>query len=129
MPSRNPKDLSPLLQEFWPKLRTEYMTRFPGCAIFLTCTYRSPDEQAAIFAKNAPGHVLTRCDGVKVKSKHNTVPSLAFDVAISHMGVVQWNEEFYKPLGPMIASLGYSDTVRWGGYFSFRDYPHFEAVG
>lgn len=128
MPSRDPKYLNPLLQEFWPKLRAWYMGKFPGRAIFLTCTHRTPEEQAAIFAQNKPGHILTRCDGVKIKSKHNEMPAQAFDIAISEKGIVQWKEVYYIPLGRAIEELGYKDRVRWGGWFSFRDYPHFEVI-
>lgn len=128
MASRDPKDLAPLLQEFWPKLRAWYIGKFPGRAIFLTCTHRTPEEQAEIFAKNRPGKILTRCDGVNIKSKHNELPALAFDVAISERGVVQWREDYYLPLGKAILELGYKDRIRWGGWFSFRDYPHFEVI-
>lgn len=128
MPSRDPKLLHPLLQEFWPKLRAWYMTKFPGRAIFLTATYRSPEEQLALFKQNRPGRILTRCDGTKIKSNHNLNPSKAFDVAVSEKGVVQWQEVYYIPMGRAIQELGYEGRIRWGGWFSFRDYPHFEVI-
>lgn len=128
MPSRKIEDCEPLLQEFWLKLRKWYMTKFPGRAIFLTATYRSPEEQAEIFAKNKPGRILTRCDGTKIKSNHNFNPSKAFDVAVSEKGVVQWQEVYYIPLGRAIQELGYEGRIRWGGWFSFRDYQHFEVI-
>ena len=128
MASRDPKDLTPLLAEFWPKLRAWYMNKFPGRALILTCTHRTPEEQAAIFARNAPGRILTRCDGYKIKSKHNELPALAFDVAVAERGAVVWREDYYVPLGAAIKALGYEGRVRWGGWFSFRDYPHMEQI-
>lgn len=127
MPSRDPGDLNPTLQIFWPKLKGWYETKFPDRKLILTCTHRSVKEQQGIFKQNAPGHILTRCDGIKNKSKHNYLPSQAFDVAVVIGGKAQWQEIFYIPLGRAIGELGYSDRVRWGGHFSFRDYPHFEV--
>lgn len=127
MASRDPKELDPLLQEFWPVLRAWYMKKFPGRAIFLTATYRSPEEQAALFAQNKAGKIVTRCDGVTNKSLHNYKPARAFDVAVSEKGVVQWQEIYYVPLGRAISELGYEGRIGWGGWFSFRDYPHFEV--
>jgi len=128
MPSRDPKLLTDMLQYFWPALRACYMKKFPGRALFLTCTHRTPEEQQAIFAQNKPGHILTRCDGINNLSKHNYSPAQAFDVAVSEKGIVQWDPSYYLPLGAMIKELGYETKVRWGGHFSFRDYPHFEAI-
>ena len=128
MPSRDPKLLTPLLQEFWPLLRNWYMKKYPGRAIFLTCTHRPVKEQAAIYAKNAPGRILTRCDGVIKVSKHNYQPAKAFDVAISIKGKVVWEDGFYTPLGGAIKDLGYEDKVRWGGWWTFHDFPHFEET-
>jgi hypothetical protein len=128
MPSRDPKDLAPLLQEFWPKLRAWYMGKYPGRALILTCTHRTPAEQAAIYAQNKPGRILTRCDGVNTLSKHNHLPALAFDVAVCEKGVAQWREDYYMPLGAAIKELGYEGRVRWGGWWTFKDYPHLEIV-
>ena len=128
MPSRDIKDCTPLLQEFWPRLQAWYKAKFPAHALILTCTHRTPQEQAAIFAQNKPGRILTRCDGTKIKSKHNAFPAQAFDVAVLDGGRVTWNDRYYVPLGLAIKELGYEGRIRWGGSFSFRDYPHFESI-
>jgi hypothetical protein len=128
MPSRDIKDCEALLQEFWPKLERWYIQKYGGKYLFLTCTARSVEEQQAIFAKNAPGSILTRCDGVKNKSKHNYEPAQAFDVAVSDGKQTLWQEEFYIGLGSAIKDIGYEGRIRWGGWFSFRDYPHFEVI-
>lgn len=105
------------------------MAKFPGRALFLTCTHRTTEEQAALFAQNKPGAILTRCDGVKIKSKHNAMPAEAFDVAISEKGVVKWEDSYYLCLGDSIKELGYDGKIRWGGWFSsFRDRPHMETI-
>jgi len=96
--------------------------------VFLTHTYRSPEEQKAIYNRNKPGRVLTRCDGYVIKSKHNYTPSKAFDIAVKDKGIVKWEDTYYMNLGTAISELGYTGKVRWGGWFSFRDYCHFEVV-
>ena len=128
MPSRDIKDCVPLLQEFWPKVKGWYEGKFPGRTIFLTCTFRTVKEQQEIFAQNRPGRVFTRCDGIKNKSNHNLIPSQAIDVAVSIKGRVVWEDEFYTPLGGAVKDLNYTDRIRWGGWFSFHDFPHFETI-
>ena len=134
MPSRDSADLCPRLQEFWPKLKGWYEAKFPERELFLTCTHRSVKEQQEIYKRNRPGAILTRVDGIKVKSKHNYKPAHAFDVAVRIKGaspegpVVVWQEVYYIPLGRAISELGYSGRIRWGGWWSFRDYPHFETL-
>jgi hypothetical protein len=131
MASRDPELLCVTLQVFWRKLQAWYQAKFPDRELFLTCTYRSPEEQRALYKQNRPGKILTRCDGVKVRSKHNFSPAHAFDVAVrfkGNKGRVEWQEVFYIPLGRAIAELGYEGRIRWGGWFSFRDYPHFEVL-
>src|SRR3990167_8469395 len=99
MPSRDPAELVPTLQEFWKELKAWYETKFPDRQLILTCTHRTPAEQAEIFAANKPGNILTRCDGYKILSKHNHKPSEAFDVAVLEKGKAQWQEVYYIPLG------------------------------
>ena len=128
MPSKDIQDCDPKLISFWYALKKWYQDKFPAREIFLTCTYRSPAEQAEIFAKNKPGIILTRCDGAKVKSKHNYKPARALDCAISENGKVKWQEDYYSPIGDAIKELGYSKSIRWGGVFSFSDPQHIELL-
>lgn len=135
MPSRDPNDLCPELQEFWPKLKAAYEAKFPNRRIFLTCTYRSVEEQASIFAQNdKTGHILTKCDGIKMKSLHNYKPARAFDFAVQMIGSLEgmrtvWDVPYYKDAADMIVPLGYGGKVRSGGWFvSFKDWPHMEVV-
>ena len=116
-----------MLQVFWGKLKAWYETKFPDRKLTLTCTHRSVEEQQAIFKQNEPGKILTHCDGVIKKSKHNYLPAQAFDVAVIIDGKAQWQEIFYIPMLKAISELGYSERIRAGGNFSFRDWPHLEA--
>ena len=131
-PSRNPEDLAPLLRDFWFKLKARYEDKFPARRLFLTTTYRSPEEQLAIFRQNGvDGHILTKCDGFKIKSKHNYKPSHAFDFAVSLIGGLEgpktvWDEKYYKDAADLIKELGMEKQIRSGGWFTFRDWPHME---
>lgn len=125
MPSRDPLDLCPTLQVFWPKLRDWYEEKFPGRRLILTCTHRTKDEQRVLFSMNdSTGKIVTRCDGVKTLSKHNYYPSHAFDVAVIINERAKWDESLFTPIGKAIEELNYSDRISWGGNWSFRDYPH-----
>jgi peptidoglycan L-alanyl-D-glutamate endopeptidase CwlK len=129
-PARDPKKLTPLLREFWPKLKEAYEKAYPGRFLFLSCTYRSPEEQKALYDQNRPGRVLTRCDGFDRLSNHNYDPARAFDCFIVIDNRAVWEPVYYTVLGKMIKELGYEGKIRWGGWFSsFKDYPHFEEMG
>lgn len=129
MPSRDPKDLCITLQIFWPKLKAWYEAKFPERRLILTCTHRTVEEQQALFKQNAKtGKIVTQLDGINKLSKHNYLPALAMDIAVVISGKAEWGVDFYKPLGGAIGELGFNGKIRWGGWFSFRDFPHFETI-
>ena len=132
MASRDPEKMCPMLRHFWWRLSAWYIKKFPDRNLILTATYRTPKEQFSIFKRNRPGMILTKCDGYEKKSKHNYLPSHAFDVAVmapqgAYGKVVVWEEEYYKPFAEAMAFLDPQGKFRWGGNFSFKDYPHFEV--
>jgi peptidoglycan L-alanyl-D-glutamate endopeptidase CwlK len=63
------------------------------------------------------------------KSKHNSMPSKAIDIAPYP---IDWkNIERFKELGALMKKIAAEKGIalRWGGDFkSFKDYPHFELV-
>jgi peptidoglycan LD-endopeptidase CwlK len=129
MASRDPKDLCLLLQWAWPLVKAEYEKRFPDRELFLICTHRPIEEQKIIYAQNKPGHILTRCDGVKNLSRHNYLPSHALDAGVKVKGKVVWEDKYYEPLGKVLVALGLEKRIRWGGWWvSFRDRPHLETI-
>lgn len=100
--------------------------------IFLTCTYRSNEEQDADYAKGrtTPGNIVTNAKGGE--SMHNfTLPdgtpaSKAFDFAIKNRdGSVDWNASdpaWHKAIAIGI-DLGLTSGSQWK---SLKDNPHFE---
>ena len=97
-----------------------------GHDLLITCTSRSTDEQAALYAqgRTKPGPIVTQLDGTTHKSKHNLVPSKAIDVAVVVGGKVSWDAAQYAPLGPLAEHYG----LVWGGsWHTLKDYPHLEV--
>jgi peptidoglycan L-alanyl-D-glutamate endopeptidase CwlK len=101
-----------------------------GIPFMFTCTYRSQEEQDALFAqgRTKPGRKVTWVR----HSKHQD--RLAFDIAILKDGKPTWdvkvdvsNDDLpdYEQAGEIGESLG----LRWGGRFKTRDLPHFEFKG
>lgn len=77
MASRDLQDADQSLAAAFLKVQSLFEETFPHFELKPTCTYRSVDEQKALFALGR-----TRCDGVTNPSKHNVLPSKAIDVGI-----------------------------------------------
>ena len=69
------------------------------------------------------------------KSRHNSYPSMACDVAPYVGGAVSWDWKYYHLLAPHIkatwarlkAEGKVSGTLEWGGdWHSFKDGPHWQ---
>jgi len=113
------------LRTLWPEIHFAYVADHPGHEALLTCTYRSPTEQRALYAKGrtAPGQIVTNCDGLQMLSKHNHFLSLALDFCIVINGKVSWDAAEYEPVGRLAEARG----LVWGGSWAhFRDCPHIE---
>jgi peptidoglycan L-alanyl-D-glutamate endopeptidase CwlK len=122
MASRDKKDLHIELVYAFEKAADKYKTLYPNASQpFLTCTYRSREEQNQLFAKRPK--VTNAKAG---QSPHNYNPSFAFDIGF--IGVdkkMDWNIKNFKLFADLIK---YESTlVSWGGdWVSFKDAPHFE---
>lgn len=126
--SRNVTDLHPHLQEAWNKAQVAFKEKYPNLPQpILSYTYRSIDEQNALYAqgRTKPGVIVTRAKGGQ--SPHNYLPALAFDIAfVKPDKSLDWNLELFK----LFAAILSSDTrVTWGGSWKgFQDNPHFEMT-
>jgi peptidoglycan LD-endopeptidase CwlK len=99
--------------------------------------HRTIEQQQELYAfgRTVPGRIVTHCDGVNVKSKHNAIPSLAIDVAPYP---VNWNNiEGFKQLAKVVfknweelkAGGIVNGDLFWGGdWKNLRDYPHYELI-
>lgn len=131
MPSRDIKDCTETLQNVWKDLQEWYKIQYPNRELFLTCTYRSVEEQKELFARGrtTSGIKVTNCDGVTNPSKHNQLPSKAFDIGIKDNSLVTWADKYFLPIGQALEISKYKDNIRWGGHFkSIQDLPHIEEI-
>lgn len=150
MPSRDIRDLHPELQVLYNKFH-DRCRRDPwfvknGITVLLTCTYRSNDEQAKLYAqgRSAPGRIVTYAK--PGKSKHNATNgrggpgALAFDVVPLRHGKCVWGTagngidedptddhkddlEVWQRVGAHGEAVGLEWAGRWT---KFREFPHFQ---
>jgi peptidoglycan L-alanyl-D-glutamate endopeptidase CwlK len=100
--------------------------------------HRSIEEQQALFSKGreTSGSIVTYCDGVEKKSKHNYSPSKAVDIIPYPSG---WkDEERFSYVAGVIMTVAdrllreglVENRLEWGGNWSrFKDRPHFQLAG
>lgn len=97
--------------------------------------HRSIEEQQALYAqgRTKPGRIVTNCDGINKKSKHNDFPSLAVDV-IPYP--IDWNDEqriiefgnyVMKVADRLYREGAITHRIEWGGLWEkFKDLPHYQ---
>lgn len=117
------KDLNLLL----PKVQTMANAFIAKCKaqgidVAITSTYRSDDEQNALYAqgRTTPGNVITNAKAGQ--SMHNY--KCALDFCPLTNGNFNWNDKalFYK-----VGNIGKSCGFEWGGdWTSFLDLPHLQ---
>lgn len=118
-------DMRPLCRQFL------LLTSQENIPAFLTCTYRSVDDQNKLYAqgRSRAGKIITYAKGGE--SKHNFTidgkpASKAFDIAIrGAIGELNWDAQSqpWQRAGAIGRELG----LTWGGDFKrIKDYPHFE---
>lgn len=123
--SRKIEDMVPKMQELYYLFEDKMAEA--GIPFMVTSTYRSPEEQANLYAqgRTKPGKIVT---WVK-HSKHND--RKAFDIAILKMGVPVWDVKIsvdgddipdYEEAGQIGMEIG----LTWGGSWKKKDYCHFE---
>ena len=136
MPSTRFADCANPLAVAWVDILAQYRAQHPGQDLMVTCTYRSPEEQVELYKKgrvqvdgrwivdsDATTSVVTNCDGVRKKSKHNSRPSVALDFAVIIGGKISWDPREYAPVGAIARMIG----LVWGGdWATLKDYPHLE---
>lgn len=151
MASREIKDLSPAMQvyynKFADKCRRDTWLLKNGISILLICTFRSLEDQAALYAqgRTKPGPIVTNAK--PGKSHHNTttpngVPSAeAFDIVPLRYGKAIWGTKGNgidenpdddatddKEVWDRIGAHGKAVGLKWYGSpgSPFREMPHFQ---
>lgn len=133
MASRRIEDLHPTLQP----LCREFLRRCEarGLHVFIVCTYRSNEEQDALFAqgRTKPGNVVTRARGGQ--SAHNktlrdgTPAATAFDIGVLLNGKYDANGESND--WHIAGSVGMELGLSWYGQpgAPFKEMPHYQLKG
>ena len=97
--------------------------------------HRTVSEQKALYAhgRDNKNNIVTYCDGVKNKSKHNYYPSKAIDIVPYPEG---WkDEERFSYVAGVIMTIAHQlwtdgkveNRLEWGGNWKkFKDRPHFQ---
>lgn len=130
MPSRKINDLHPQLQP----LCREFLQRAEaaGVDVLITCTYRSNEEQEALYSqgRTKPGNIVTRARAGQ--SAHNfkigpAPAAKAFDVVpLDEFGHCIWDAS--HPDWQTLGRIGTEIGLNWYGApgSKFREYPHFQ---
>ncbi len=117
-------------------LALDFLTecRNQGVDVLIYCTWRSPEEQAELFAsgRTKPGPIKTNAE--PGQSAHNLTingkcAARAFDAAPIINGRIEWDtlgagKSAWLKMGAIAMAMG----LTWGGNWrgKLRDYPHFE---
>lgn len=137
----------------WLGAKAAWESTHPGCALRITCIYRSPEEQVLLYQQGrrqiADGswvpdedpatQIVTQLDGIVKKSKHNIRPARALDFAVILHGKLSWRMQDYLEVGRFAQARG----LIWGGTWGqpveavwerirakkFVDGPHVELPG
>ncbi len=127
------------LQVAWYAAEKKYKELYPNMAQpFLTCTYRSPEEQTKLY--NQPTDGIDNDGDGKIdesdecvthakagQSYHNYYPSKAFDIAFKNKdGKLIWDIDNFIMFAKLMEEI--NPKIIWGGRWkpSKRDNPHFE---
>jgi peptidoglycan LD-endopeptidase CwlK len=119
MPSRKISDLRPA---FGAKcVRVLEACKAKGVELMVTCTLRTMDEQAELYAqgRTAPGHIVTNAK--PGASAHNY--GLAMDVVPVVNHKLEWDVN--APEWQVYADAVRAEGLQWGGDFTgLKDFPH-----
>lgn len=123
------KDLDPVLRAAYVYAKQKFDEKYDKLYAIVSSTYRSPKEQNELYqqGRTKEGNIVTYLDGYRKKSKHNYLPSKAFDVAFVIKGTknLEWHPEYFKQFFNYVNE--YDKEIKWGGNWrTFVDRPHFE---
>ena len=128
MSSRKLTDLHPQMQPMVTRFLAN--ARAAGIDLLVTCTYRSNEEQAALYAigRTKPGRIVTRAK--PGRSTHNNTlngkpAALAVDVVPLRDGKPIWSAS--DPVWKRVGEIGEKVGLEWAGrWTTFREVPHFQ---
>jgi peptidoglycan L-alanyl-D-glutamate endopeptidase CwlK len=122
--TRDPLELDPDVRALWFLLRDAALEK--GIDLFLTGTYRTIEEQDALYAQGRknPGRKVTNARGGW--SWHNW--RRAFDVAIRSFPGDATPDDVYDGPWAVVGALGEAIGLEWGGRWKSPDLPHMQLT-
>lgn len=119
------QDLDPDVQAMAAKLL--FKAKEAGIELVFTQTYRTPEQQAALYAlgRTAPGNIVTHAP--PGYSWHEF--RRAFDVAIRYFPGDMTRADLYDGPWEKVGEIGESVGLEWGGRWKHPDRPHFQHTG
>jgi len=103
--------------------------RMAGIDLLVTCTYRCPKDQDALYAqgRTTPGHIVTNARAGESLHQYR----VALDVVPLRNGKADWNTagedgELWQHVGALGEKAGFEWAGRWN---RFRELPHFQFTG
>lgn len=124
--SRNAADLHPALLELWTHLVPAVQQEL-GLTIFLTCTYRSNEEQQRLYNQGRTTKGPRVTNAMPGRSAHNVRPpegSHALDFAVSDgQGGITWEAKHYDNVAKIARRMGADCGAFWA---DFIDRPHIQ---
>lgn len=122
--SRNLSDLHPVVREM--AIKHIEACKQAGIELLVTSTYRSNEEQDALYAqgRTKPGKKVTNAKGGQ--SMHNY--RLAYDIVPLRNGKPVWGTSGVDgKLWKLVGNLGKAQGLEWAGdWKTFKEYPHFQ---
>ncbi|MBC7424972.1 MAG: M15 family metallopeptidase [Bacteroidia bacterium] len=136
MSSRKLTDAHIILQQQFPIAKEKFEKDNKGVEVFITCSYRSPQEQTALYNQpfdkkdnDGDGRIDEADEKVTqakaLQSPHNYLPSFAIDVAFNVNGKLDWSSKYFL----LFSKYMITDKIEWGGTWKFKDTPHYEIKG
>ena len=133
MPSRQISDLcerlQPIAVQFLALCNGDATFRAAGVEAFISCTYRSNEEQDRVYAqgRTEPGKTVTNAKGGQ--SPHNCTQdglpaSRAFDIALRYVGSNNLLWDAHSPVWRRAVAIGEGLGLESGSRWS--DWPHFQ---
>ncbi len=91
---------------------------------------RTTERQQELFKQNTPNKIITKCDGIKNKSKHQLGKAIDIMVYDEH-GAGTWEEKYYKEVALIFKQKAkeLNINIKCGADFkNFFDGPHIELI-
>lgn len=122
--------MSRLLTDLTPEMQVKVgvlldLAHEAGLDLLIYCTYRTPEEQAALYAigRTRPGKIVTMAKPGQSAHNHRK----AIDAVPLLLGKPQWQRD--NPLWADYGLMAEKAGLEWGGHWhTFKESPHCQEL-